>query len=171
MRIFSPFASILLQEQKDTTSWNWLNHRLCIVVFVFFANLSSGLRFVYRWEKKCVWEIGLVDLPYVDDLNNFAHLTLCFFYHLDLGFFKFACLPLYDWNIPVFLACCLLCYCEQYLFPTIESCFQTIEGPGTVFSTPRADPSKVASIILGGGAGTRLFPLTSWRSKPAVILD
>ncbi|KAK4752797.1 hypothetical protein SAY87_021595 [Trapa incisa] len=34
--------------------------------------------------------------------------------------------------------------------------------------TPRADPKKVASIILGGGAGTRLFPLTSRRAKPAV---
>lgn len=33
---------------------------------------------------------------------------------------------------------------------------------------PQADPKNVASIILGGGAGTRLFPLTSKRSKPAV---
>ncbi|KAJ6708850.1 GLUCOSE-1-PHOSPHATE ADENYLYLTRANSFERASE LARGE SUBUNIT 3 CHLOROPLASTIC [Salix koriyanagi] len=36
-----------------------------------------------------------------------------------------------------------------------------------VFETPQADPSNVASIILGGGAGTRLFPLTSRRAKPA----
>lgn len=34
--------------------------------------------------------------------------------------------------------------------------------------TPRADPKNVASIILGGGAGTRLFPLTRGRAKPAV---
>ncbi|CAL0305839.1 unnamed protein product [Lupinus luteus] len=34
--------------------------------------------------------------------------------------------------------------------------------------TPKADPKSVASIILGGGAGTRLFPLTSRRAKPAV---
>ncbi|CAA0843404.1 Glucose-1-phosphate adenylyltransferase large subunit 2- chloroplastic [Striga hermonthica] len=34
--------------------------------------------------------------------------------------------------------------------------------------SPKADPSTVASIILGGGAGTRLFPLTSKRAKPAV---
>ncbi|WCJ35211.1 Glucose-1-phosphate adenylyltransferase large subunit 1 [Euphorbia peplus] len=33
---------------------------------------------------------------------------------------------------------------------------------------PRVDPKNVASIILGGGAGTRLFPLTNKRSKPAV---
>ncbi|KAI3464927.1 hypothetical protein Pfo_021590 [Paulownia fortunei] len=33
---------------------------------------------------------------------------------------------------------------------------------------PKADPGRVASIILGGGAGTRLFPLTSRRAKPAV---
>lgn len=40
------------------------------------------------------------------------------------------------------------------------------EGP--YFDTPKADPKSVASIILGGGAGTRLFPLTSKRAKPAV---
>ncbi|KAM7276950.1 hypothetical protein ACFE04_018816 [Oxalis oulophora] len=33
---------------------------------------------------------------------------------------------------------------------------------------PKADPNTVASIILGGGAGTRLFPLTHRRAKPAV---
>ncbi|XP_059284465.1 glucose-1-phosphate adenylyltransferase large subunit 2, chloroplastic/amyloplastic isoform X1 [Lycium ferocissimum] len=33
---------------------------------------------------------------------------------------------------------------------------------------PKADPKTVASVILGGGAGTRLFPLTSRRAKPAV---
>ncbi|KAK9129824.1 hypothetical protein Sjap_010311 [Stephania japonica] len=37
-----------------------------------------------------------------------------------------------------------------------------------LFSREKADPKKVASIILGGGAGTRLFPLTSRRAKPAV---
>ncbi|KAJ6745078.1 GLUCOSE-1-PHOSPHATE ADENYLYLTRANSFERASE LARGE SUBUNIT 3 CHLOROPLASTIC [Salix purpurea] len=42
----------------------------------------------------------------------------------------------------------------------------TFEAP--VFDTQQADPSNVASIILGGGAGTRLFPLTSRRAKPAV---
>ncbi|KAL3332227.1 hypothetical protein AABB24_032693 [Solanum stoloniferum] len=33
---------------------------------------------------------------------------------------------------------------------------------------PTADPKAVASVILGGGVGTRLFPLTSRRAKPAV---
>ncbi|MEM6823170.1 MAG: sugar phosphate nucleotidyltransferase, partial [Verrucomicrobiota bacterium] len=33
-----------------------------------------------------------------------------------------------------------------------------------------SDPSRVISLILGGGAGTRLFPLTSERAKPAVPL-
>ncbi len=32
------------------------------------------------------------------------------------------------------------------------------------------DPSRVISLILGGGAGTRLFPLTEERAKPAVPL-
>ncbi|KAL1343820.1 hypothetical protein AAHE18_08G005100 [Arachis hypogaea] len=36
------------------------------------------------------------------------------------------------------------------------------------FETLEADPKGVASIILGGGAGTRLFPLTGRRAKPAV---
>nr|ABR17521.1 unknown [Picea sitchensis] len=32
----------------------------------------------------------------------------------------------------------------------------------------KADPRTVVSVILGGGAGTRLFPLTKRRAKPAV---
>ncbi|XP_010556665.1 PREDICTED: glucose-1-phosphate adenylyltransferase large subunit 1-like [Tarenaya hassleriana] len=36
------------------------------------------------------------------------------------------------------------------------------------FAKQEADPKMVASIILGGGAGTRLFPLTETRAKPAV---
>ncbi|XP_010540326.1 PREDICTED: glucose-1-phosphate adenylyltransferase large subunit 2, chloroplastic [Tarenaya hassleriana] len=40
--------------------------------------------------------------------------------------------------------------------------------PAPVLKSEKADPKNVASIILGGGAGTRLFPLTSKRAKPAV---
>lgn len=32
----------------------------------------------------------------------------------------------------------------------------------------KRDPRTVVAIILGGGAGTRLFPLTKRRAKPAV---
>ncbi|PIA40750.1 hypothetical protein AQUCO_02400070v1 [Aquilegia coerulea] len=42
----------------------------------------------------------------------------------------------------------------------------TLEGHQ--LSKREADPNNVASIILGGGAGTRLFPLTQRRAKPAV---
>ncbi|KAL9312944.1 hypothetical protein ACSQ67_018396 [Phaseolus vulgaris] len=35
------------------------------------------------------------------------------------------------------------------------------------FQTTEVNPKSVASIILGGGAGTRLFPLTGRRAKPA----
>ena len=36
--------------------------------------------------------------------------------------------------------------------------------------TPTLDTEKTLAIIMGGGAGTRLFPLTKERSKPAVPL-
>ena len=40
----------------------------------------------------------------------------------------------------------------------------------TANRTPVFSPRDVVSVILGGGAGTRLFPLTKDRSKPAVPL-
>ncbi|XP_002283855.1 glucose-1-phosphate adenylyltransferase large subunit 1 [Vitis vinifera] len=42
----------------------------------------------------------------------------------------------------------------------------TIQAP--IFERRRADPKNVASIILGGGAGTQLFPLTIRQATPAV---
>ncbi|KAF2315093.1 hypothetical protein GH714_038148 [Hevea brasiliensis] len=44
--------------------------------------------------------------------------------------------------------------------------FMNFQAP--MLEKPEADPKNVASIILGGGAGTRLFPLTNRRAKPAV---
>src|SRR5260370_28037506 len=35
---------------------------------------------------------------------------------------------------------------------------------------PKSLPNKPLAIIMGGGAGTRLFPLTKERAKPAVPL-
>lgn len=56
--------------------------------------------------------------------------------------------------------------CLFTLTVTLTFLFQSFHEP--LFETPKADPKNVASIILGGGAGTRLFPLTSRRAKPAV---
>lgn len=54
----------------------------------------------------------------------------------------------------------LICVIYVYWFQSFdESVFE---------EHPKADPKSVASVILGGGAGTRLFPLTSRRAKPAV---
>ncbi|KAL9385194.1 hypothetical protein Peur_022204 [Populus x canadensis] len=44
--------------------------------------------------------------------------------------------------------------------------FMTFQA--SMFEKQAADPKTVAAIILGGGAGTRLFPLTRRRAKPAV---
>lgn len=38
----------------------------------------------------------------------------------------------------------------------------------TSFRRNYADPNEVAAVILGGGTGTQLFPLTSTRATPAV---
>ncbi|KAL9330499.1 hypothetical protein ACSQ67_000109 [Phaseolus vulgaris] len=38
----------------------------------------------------------------------------------------------------------------------------------SITQSPKTNPENVAAIILGGGAGTPLFPLTSTRAKPAV---
>ncbi|ONK82094.1 uncharacterized protein A4U43_C01F36050 [Asparagus officinalis] len=48
-----------------------------------------------------------------------------------------------------------------------------VDSETLIFQAPlsrkgKADPKNVASIILGGGAGTQLFPLTSTRATPAV---
>ncbi|KAI3962891.1 hypothetical protein MKW92_026898, partial [Papaver armeniacum] len=45
---------------------------------------------------------------------------------------------------------------------------ETMTHQVPVFEKKIVDPKSVASIILGGGAGTRLFPLTMQRAKPAV---
>ncbi|KAF5745726.1 glucose-1-phosphate adenylyltransferase large subunit 1 [Tripterygium wilfordii] len=42
----------------------------------------------------------------------------------------------------------------------------TLKAP--IFERRKADPKNVASIILGGGAGTQLFPLTKRAATPAV---
>ncbi|KAK7284495.1 hypothetical protein RJT34_19241 [Clitoria ternatea] len=44
--------------------------------------------------------------------------------------------------------------------------FMALQSP--ILVGREANPKTVASIILGGGAGTRLFPLTQRRAKPAV---
>lgn len=55
-----------------------------------------------------------------------------------------------------------------YSILTSDTNKETVTFQAPMFETPQADPKNVAAIILGGGAGTRLFPLTNRRAKPAV---
>ena len=48
----------------------------------------------------------------------------------------------------------------------VSNLWQTLQPPR--FERRKADPKNVASIILGGGAGTQLFPLTRRAATPAV---
>nr|AAK27685.1 ADP-glucose pyrophosphorylase large subunit [Brassica rapa subsp. pekinensis] len=52
----------------------------------------------------------------------------------------------------------------------IQMSLNSVAGESKVqeIESEKRDPKTVASIILGGGAGTRLFPLTKRRAKPAV---
>nr|QZN05594.1 ADP-glucose pyrophosphorylase large subunit 3 [Landoltia punctata] len=52
------------------------------------------------------------------------------------------------------------------LTPDISKDTLTFQAP--FFGNDRANAKNVAAIILGGGAGTKLFPLTSRRAEPAV---
>ncbi|KFK36157.1 hypothetical protein AALP_AA4G085400 [Arabis alpina] len=57
---------------------------------------------------------------------------------------------------------------QTNLIRSVLTPFVDQESHEPILRTQSADPKNVASIILGGGAGTRLFPLTSKRAKPAV---
>ncbi|GMH18178.1 hypothetical protein Nepgr_020019 [Nepenthes gracilis] len=51
---------------------------------------------------------------------------------------------------------------------TSNNTTETVMRQTPIFERRREDPKNVASIILGGGAGTQLFPLTSRTATPAV---
>lgn len=55
-----------------------------------------------------------------------------------------------------------------YSVLTSKNATETITIDTPVFERRRADPKNVVSIILGGGAGAQLFPLTSKTATPAV---
>ncbi|GAB4853879.1 Glucose-1-phosphate adenylyltransferase large subunit 1 [Ancistrocladus abbreviatus] len=55
-----------------------------------------------------------------------------------------------------------------YSVMTSNNATETITRQMPIVERQRADPKNVASIILGGGAGTHLFPLTSRTATPAV---
>ncbi|CAN1293118.1 Glucose-1-phosphate adenylyltransferase large subunit 4, chloroplastic/amyloplastic [Linum perenne] len=57
---------------------------------------------------------------------------------------------------------------RRFLKVSVVATDVTKELKAPIVEQPQADPKLVASIILGGGAGTRLFPLTRTRAKPAV---
>ncbi|XP_038711012.1 glucose-1-phosphate adenylyltransferase large subunit 1-like isoform X2 [Tripterygium wilfordii] len=51
---------------------------------------------------------------------------------------------------------------------TSNNAKEVVNLQASMFERPKADPKNVASIILGGGAGTQLFPLTKRAATPAV---
>ncbi|KAL3515150.1 hypothetical protein ACH5RR_022052 [Cinchona calisaya] len=51
---------------------------------------------------------------------------------------------------------------------TTENGKETVTIQAPIFERRRANPKNVVAIILGGGAGTQLFPLTSRTATPAV---
>ncbi|KAL2936324.1 Glucose-1-phosphate adenylyltransferase large subunit 1 [Bienertia sinuspersici] len=55
-----------------------------------------------------------------------------------------------------------------YSVLTSSNATDTLIKETPIYERQRADPKKVASIILGGGAGAQLFPLTSRTATPAV---
>lgn len=55
-----------------------------------------------------------------------------------------------------------------YSVLTRENSNETLAIPAPRFERQRANPKNVAAIILGGGAGAQLFPLTSRTATPAV---
>ncbi|KAL6768784.1 AGP1 [Auxenochlorella protothecoides x Auxenochlorella symbiontica] len=58
--------------------------------------------------------------------------------------------------------------CNSRAQPRIRAEVATPERSSDTSASPRAQSSSVLAVILGGGAGTRLYPLTKNRAKPAV---
>jgi hypothetical protein len=56
------------------------------------------------------------------------------------------------------------CYLLEF---SISGC-KNLQVIWTSFRRNYADPNEVAGVILGGGTGTQLFPLTSTRANPVV---
>ncbi|KAJ4727966.1 Glucose-1-phosphate adenylyltransferase [Melia azedarach] len=69
-------------------------------------------------------------------------------------------------NIPTKRCATTKRFLVQSILADVAKDFTSFQTP--MFTKPEANPKTVASIILGGGAGTRLFPLTGTRAKPAV---
>lgn len=85
--------------------------------------------------------------------------SLIYNFSLDIQSFRFACSL-----IVLFHEFDLVLRMTLNLTRSFKN--QTFQKPA--FERRRADPKNVAAIILGGGAGTQLFPLTSRRATPAV---
>ncbi|AQK88787.1 ADP glucose pyrophosphorylase2 [Zea mays] len=66
-----------------------------------------------------------------------------------------------------------MCFSARGAVSSTQCVLTSDAGPDTLvvrtsFRRNYADPNEVAAVILGGGTGTQLFPLTSTRATPAV---
>lgn len=142
--------------------------------FVPFQNIVYCGNFALKHSIFCnrplLWPSGHNAIVIVQKISSF-NINFSLFSRLETLLYP----VLIDFRIWVFNLISFL-KIRRYWFSYFILFFSFLLGMNQVKPTDAevrkamqpADPKSVVSIILGGGAGTRLFPLTQKRAKPAV---